>query len=209
MKSGIYLIAAFALLATPALAAPVNLTPYGALTGTEIVTFNELAGGPHPGTNINSLLVSHGVSLGERFAGQTVSFSGTCFCVAPLPPNIVDHDQLGGAPAGGALTLLAGATDRNLNVTSFVNLSTILFGVGHVGYPGTGAIGEGAVSVLFLSGQSEFGFQVVGGNGGSAFLSFFRADGSLISDITLNGLANGFYGFSREGGVNDIFDLEC
>ena len=47
----------------------------------------------------------------------------------------------------------------------------------------------------------------MGGNGGSAFLSFFRADGSLISDITLSGLANGFYGFSREGGVNDIFGV--
>jgi hypothetical protein len=189
MKFRIICSAVFALAASSALAAPINLTSYASLTGSQIVTFDDIAGGGAPGTNYNGAISSNGVGLGERFVGQTVASVG-------------GFDQLGGAPAG-ALTLAFGAANQNLNV--FVNGSSqVLTGLGPTGYPDFGAIGEGAFSVLFSSDQSEFGFQLVGGNGGEAFLSFFRADGSLIDNVTLAGLADNFYGFSREGGLSDI-----
>jgi hypothetical protein len=172
-----------------ALAAPVNQVSYGSLTGTQIVDFDDLAGGGAPGTNYDSVVVSHGVGLGERFAGQTLTFVG-------------NNDKLTGAPTG-PLTLVAGAPGQNLNVF-FYNTSNVLTGLGALGFPNFDAIGEGAFALTFSSDQSQFGFQLVGGNGGNAFIDFFRADGSLIDSITVGGLADGFYGFSREGDVKDV-----
>lgn len=189
MKFRMICSAVFALAASSAVAAPVNLTTYAGLSGSQIVTFDDIAGGSAPGTNYNGAISSNGVGLGERFVGQTVTPVGS-------------FDQLGGAPTG-PLALAFGAANQNLNV--FLNGgSQVLTGLGTLGFPDFDAIGEGAFSVLFSSDQSQFGFQLVGGNGGDAFLSFFRADGSLISNVTLSGLADNFYGFSREGGLSDI-----
>jgi hypothetical protein len=166
---------------------------YGSLTGSQLVTFDDVAGGSAPGTNYNSIFFSNGVGFAERFAGQTLT-------------NAAGFDQLGGAPTGGSLTLVTGAAGSNLNV--FINGGTqVLTGVGPTGFPANDAIGEGSIAALFSSGQSQFGFQLVGGNAGTANLSFFRADGSLIQNIALGSLADAFYGFSRDGGVQDIFGI--
>ena len=133
--------------------------------------------------------MSHGVGLGERFVGQPVS-------------SLDDNDKLGGAPTG-PLTLIAGAPGQNLNVF-FYTTSNVLTGVGHLGFPDFNVIGKGAIALTFCSDQSEFGFQLVGGNGGNAFVDFSRSDGSLIDSVTVSGLADTFYGFSRDGGVKDI-----
>ena len=98
---------------------------------------------------------------------------------------------------------MAGAPGRNLNVF-FYTTSNVLTGLGPLGFPDFKAIGEGAFALTFSSDQSEFGFQLVGGNGGNAFIDFFLADGSLIDSLTVSGLADTFYGFSRDGGVKDI-----
>ena len=172
-----------------AMANPVNQVSYGSLTGTEIVTFDDLAGGGAPGTNYDAIVASNGVALGERFVGQTLSYVG-------------DSDKLGGLPSG-PLTLKAGAPGQNLNVF-FYTTSNVLTGLGHLGFPDFNAIGEGAFAFTFSSDQSQFGFQLVGGNGGNAFIDFFRADGSLIDSVTVSGLTDAYYGFSREGGVKDI-----
>jgi hypothetical protein len=170
-------------------AAAINQVPYDDLTGTQFVTFDDVAGGGAPGTNYDAVFVSGGVSFAERFAGQ-----------ANIPSG--DFDVLSGSPSG-PLALAIGAPGQNLNV--FVNGSSqVLTGLGPLGFPNFGAIGEGSIALLFTSEQSEFGFQLVGGNGGSATLDFFRRDGSLVQQVVLGGLADAFYGFSREGGVNDI-----
>jgi len=170
------------------MAAPVNQVAYASLTGTEIVDFDDIAGGGAPGTNYDSVVVSHGVGLGERFVGQTLSYVG-------------DNDKLGGLPTG-ALTLMAGAPGQNLNVFDYS--TNVLTGLGHLGFPDFGAIGEGSFALTFSSDQSQFGFQLVGGDGGNAYIDFFRADGSLIDSVTVTGLANAYYGFSRDGAVKDI-----
>jgi hypothetical protein len=188
MKS--LLVPLLAMLGTgAALAAPVNQVAYGSLIGTQVVDFDDLTGGGAPGTNYDAVVFSHGVGLGQNFLGQTVTASG-------------DLDKLGSAPTG-ALTLVAGAAGHNLNVFDY-NGTNVLTGLGTLGYPDFSAIGEGAFAVKFSSDQSEFGFQLVGGDGGSAFIDFFRADGSLISSVTVASLSNSYYGFSREGGIKDI-----
>lgn len=180
-----------ALATAAAAAAPVNPVSYDTLAGTQRVDFDDLTGGPDPGTQYAATFVSRGVGFGERFAGQAVT------------PAFGRFDQLAGLPAGGVLTLLAGAAAQNLSVANYRGSNT-LAGLGPLGYPSFSAQGEGAFALLFSSDQSEFGFQLVGGNGGSATIDFFRADGSLIHTYTATNLAEAYYGFAREGGVRDI-----
>ena len=170
-------------------AAPINLISPSFLTGTQVATFNDVPGGDAPGTNYNAVFVSGGVSFAERFTGQTN---------APAS----GFDVLSGLPTG-PLSLTLGAINQNLNI--FLNDGNqVLTGLGPVGFPSNDAIGEGSIAALFSTNQSEFGFDIVGGNGGSAFLSFFRRDGSLIDSLVLSGLGSTSYAFSREGGILDI-----
>lgn len=174
-------------------AVPVLQVDYFTLTGTGLIEFDDVPGGAAPGTNYNAIFESNGADFGERFFGQTLSASG-------------DNDVLSGSPLG-ALSLVAGAAGQNLNVfegTYGGITSQLLTGLGPLGYPDFGAIGEGSFAVLFDFDQSQFGFRLVGGNAGNAYASFFRRDGSLIDQLTISNLGDTFYGFAREGGVNDI-----
>jgi hypothetical protein len=194
MKRYFGILTAVAILgfAVPANAVPVLSVDYFTLAGTGLITFDDVSGGLAPGTNYDAIFESNGADFAERFTGQTLSFSG-------------DFDVLSGAP-GGPLGLVAGAANQNLNV--FVHddgtPSNVLTGLGPTGFPNNSAIGEGSFAVLFDFDQSEFGFQLVGGDGGNAYIGFYRRDGSLIDNVTLSGLGNAYYGFEREGGVNDI-----
>ncbi|MBM4329804.1 MAG: PEP-CTERM sorting domain-containing protein [Deltaproteobacteria bacterium] len=173
---------------------PINQVPYASLTGSGLVTFDDIPGGWAPGTNYDAIIKFYEADFGERFVGQTLLTSG-------------DFDILSGSPTG-PLSLAAGAPNQNLNVflaTSGGITSQVLAGLGPKEYPNFKAIGEGSIAVLFHYDQSDFGFRILGGNEGDAYLSFFRRDGSLIQDITLSGLSNStFYGFQREGGIKDI-----
>lgn len=82
--------------------------------------------------------------------------------------------------------------------------TNVLAGLGPTGFPNFNAIGEGAIAILFDNDQSAFGFESVGGNLGDANFDFFARDGSLIGSLTPTGLGTDLFGFSREGGVNDI-----
>ena len=172
------------------LPAQIAQVDYTALSGSQSISLASVPGGPPPGTNYDSILVINGVQFGERFDGQTVTPLG-------------NFDQLGGSPTG-PLTLLAGAPGHNLDVFNSP-AGPVLTGLGTLGFPENDAIGEGAISLLFATDQSEFGFRLAGGNGGTAYISFFRDDGSLIQSFTLDNLPliAGF-GFARDGGVQDI-----
>jgi hypothetical protein len=159
------------------------------LTGSALITFNDVPGGFQPGTNYNGIFESGTAAFGERFAGQTLTNAG-------------GFDSLSGTPSG-PLSLLAGAANQNLNIFSFEGSNT-LTGLGPAGFPDFNAIGEGSFAVLFDFDQSEFRFTLIGGNGGDAFVNFFRRDGSLIQAVTVSGLATKSYGFRRDGGVKDI-----
>ena len=170
-------------------ALPINSTAYASLTGTQLITFDDVPGGSAPGTNYDAIFESGNSAIGEHFVGQSVGANG-------------DSDTLAGAPTA-PLKLAVGAAGQNLNV--FTNFgSQVLTGLGPVGFPDFNAIGEGAFAVLFDFDQSEFGFQLVGGNAGNGFVSFFRRNGTLIDSLTIANLADDFYGFTRDGGVKDI-----
>lgn len=172
------------------LPAQVTQVDYASLTGTEFISFTDVVGRPSPGTNYDNVLVVDGVAFGEHFAGQTVTPSG-------------NFDVLGGTPSAG-LTLLAGTTGQNLAFFTSP-AGQVLSGIGPAGFPVFDAIGEGAVSLLFSTDQSEFGFRLAGGHGGTATIGFFRVDGSLIQSFALNNLPlTAAFGFLRDGGVADI-----
>ena len=178
------------LFSVEASAAEIMQVDYTSLTGTEFISFGSVAAGPGAGTNYDGVTVIDGVGFGERFSGQSVTASG-------------NFDQISGSPSG-ELGLVAG--DPGENFAAFTSpAGVVLSGIGPAGYPVFDAIGEGALSLLFSTDQSEFGFLLAGGSGGNAYVSFFRADGSLIEALTLASLpAVSRFGFSRVGGINDI-----
>ena len=187
---------AVGLLGATALPAQVTQVNYATLTGTEFIAFDDVVGGPSPGTDSIGVLVVDGVAFGERFSGQTLTAAG-------------NFDQLGGAPSGG-LTLVAGTAGHNL--AFFLSpAGNVPSGIGTAGFPTLDAIGEGAVSLLFSSDQSEFGLRLAGGHNGNANIGFFREDGSLIQSIVLGNLPllppTAFTRRQRDG-YSRHFDLE-
>jgi hypothetical protein len=80
----------------------------------------------------------------------------------------------------------------------------VLAGLGNLGFPDLDAIGEGSIAISFPAPQAHVSFDLVGGNGGSATLGFYRMDGSLIDNITVTGLADLRYGFATPDGAASI-----
>lgn len=178
------------LVATTAHSAPINLIDYNTITADQTIDFEGLAGGTSPGTNYDNILNFGGVLIGERFAGQTLSFSG-------------NSDMLSGTPTN-SLSVVAGAANQNLNIFDRAGDGRVLTGLGNLGFPSFDAIGEGSIAILFDNDQSQFGFKSVGGNAGTANFSFFRRDGSLISLLSPGNLGTDLFGISRDGGIKDI-----
>jgi len=178
------------MVAVSSFAAAINLVPYATLTGTEFITFENVPGGAPPGTNYNGIFESGNTAFAERFLGQTLGIDGIA-------------DVLSGSPIG-LLALQVGTPGQNLNILDDGTGSNVLSGLGPEGFPSFDAIGVGAFALLFDFDQSEFGFRLVGADGGDAFISVFRRNGSLVDTITVSNLFDSFYGFSREGGLTDI-----
>jgi len=168
---------------------PVSQVDPTTLTCDGTITFDDVTGGTAPGTNYDAVFESGGADFAERFAGQTLTANG-------------DFDVLSGSPSN-PLALQTGAANQNLNV--FDNSgSQVLTGLGTPGFPNNTAIGEGSFAVRFDFDQSEFGFDLVGGNAGTATVDFFARDGTLIASLVIPNLGDQSYGFQRLGGVNDI-----
>jgi hypothetical protein len=155
---------------------------------TQVTTFSDLDGGDTPGTNYEGVVWSGGMEFGERFLGQALGVSGLFDVVSGTPSN--------------PLTPQAGALGQNLDVLSYS--TNVLTGLGPVGFPDIDAIGEGSIAMSFASPQARVSFQIVGGNGGSATLSFYRDDGSLLDTVVITGLAEASYGFETADVSNAI-----
>ena len=176
-------------LASAAQAAPVNVFVGTVATGNQVTTFETVAGGAAPGTNYNSVLTIGTASFAERFVGQSLSASGA-------------FDVLSAAPSG-PLTLVAGAANANLAVVGFAG-TQVIAGIGPGLFPNGSAIGSGALAALFSTDQTELGFDIIGANQGSATVTFFRRDGTLIDSVILSSLSDASFTFRRDGGVLDI-----
>jgi hypothetical protein len=153
---------------------------------TQTATFDDLDGGD--GTNYDGLVWSGGLMFAERFAGQTLSYSDVFDVVSGTPIN--------------PLTPQVGLPAQNLVVFDYT--TNVLSGLGPLGFSDFDAIGEGAMAVYFPLPQSRVSFQLVGGNGGSATVGFYRADGSLIDNVVVSGLAELYYGFGTANGSTSI-----
>jgi len=190
---------------------PVNIVPYGSV-GPNLVDFEDVAGAGCPGVNYDTILLTGGASLAERFAGQILTYEG-------------DNDVLSGTPTA-PLTLQVGAPGQNLAVGQDTGTNG-LYPYGPLGFPHPEGYGEGAFAILFPAPVSQFGLE--GYYGGSAaaagdrpaappgdlqaagllvdntILQFFRNDGSLISIVTVSVPHTvAAFGFEREGSVCDI-----
>ena len=109
------------------------------------------------------------------------------------------------------MTLQVGAVGQNLDILFWPpSESNVIDGLGPSGFPNDNALGEGAIAALFNADQVELGFDVVGANGGTATVNFFRRDGSLIGTVVLSlqaSAGNQSFAFRRAGGVRDIAGL--
>jgi hypothetical protein len=162
------------------------------LTCDGIIQFDDITGGIQPGTHYDTVVESDGADFAERFVGQTLTLSG-------------NFDILSGTPSG-PLSLQVGAANHNVGVVEAPSCgpTQILAGWGPPGFPDFSGGGEGCFAVLFDFDQSEFGFRICGGNGGTAAVNFFQRNGSLIDQIVVANLSDQVYAFRRLGGVNDI-----
>ncbi len=181
--------------------AAVHGTDYGALQGTR-VDFESLVVSDPLGSLIEGTLTLAGVQFGERFAGQELGEGR-----APRPGEVAQDwfDDLSfGAPLAG-LNLLAGAAGANLGAYDYGDADGIaLAGIGPRHEDGSDPFGFGAISARFATGQSALGFQLREADGGPAWLSLYRADGSLIATQALGAVSNSYYAYARDGGVADI-----
>lgn len=152
------------------------------------VTFDDVKGGETPGTSYDGVLVAGGLLFAERFVGQTQGASG-------------DFDAITGPPSNPLLPQ-AGAAGSNLDVFDYAG--NVLTGLGPIGFPDIDAIGEGAMSIYFPVPQAKVKFDLVGGNGGSATVSFYRTNGTLIDDVVVSGLGDLSYGFATADATPSI-----
>lgn len=198
LLGGVVLLAAGAVYAESGALQSVG---YGTVQGPRI-DFESLAVAGPAGSLIEGVLGLSGVQFGERFAGQELSLAK-----APRPGAIAQDwfDDLGyGAPSSG-LALLSGAAGANLGVYDYGDADgKALAGIGPQHPDGSDPFGFGAISVRFAVGQSALGFQLREADGGAAWLSLYRSDGSLIETLALGPLANGYYAYARSGGAADI-----
>lgn len=166
------------------------------LTGNHVITFNEFTGTQDPGLNFDGVVDLDGAAFAERLGGQSAS-----------SPEGSDFDVLSGAPTA-PLSAQVGAPNQNVNIV-FDNPSNaqVIDGLGPTGFPNPNAIGEGALAVVFDADQFELGFEIVGANAGTATVSFFKRDGSLIETevLSLETLAGAQpFAFRRAASTRDI-----
>ncbi|MEM6636660.1 MAG: hypothetical protein AAF667_12300 [Pseudomonadota bacterium] len=151
-----------------------------------------------PGTKLDNVQSFDGASFGERFRGQSVVQED-------------GFDALAGIPSG-PLEVYAGAPSENLSVTFYFLISNHLVGNAAPGFPESYAGGEGAIAVLFDRDQRAIGFRVAAepepdtqAEKGVMTVSFFRRDGSIITQKTLPlDWGRGSYGFARTEDQRDI-----
>lgn len=174
-------------------AAVIQVDP-ATLTGSAFVDFEDLGLANNETQNSDGTFESGTVLFGAQFAGQTKGISG-------------DFDTLSGSPTG-PLTLLNDVANENIVIVDGGDGNagnTAIAGLGPRAYPNADAVGEGSIAMLFDFDQSEFGFDLIGGNSGSVTLQFFSRAGSLLSEIFIASVAGTLsLGFETDDGSLSI-----
>lgn len=180
---------------TPKAKAGLIEVDYSSLSGIAGANFEDLGLANNEQITFDDIFESGNTSFGESFLGQTVT-------------NVGNYDVLSNTPVE-PLTIVAGAA--SVNVTAIDGGAgdvgnTVIAGSGPLGFPAAGAVGEGSIAILFDFDQSEFGFDIVGGDGGTATAQFWARDGSLIEEIvfTLSSATFQPYGFITDDGLQSV-----
>lgn len=176
-RTGLIVACTLSCLSTGAWAATVDLVDPATLTGTAVVDFEDLNLGSFETINYDDEFESGTVQFNAGFVGQTIGTSGTFDTISgsPTSPLTLFND----APGQNILAVDGG--DGNVGNTSIA-------GLGPLGFPNANAVGEGVISLLFDFDQSEFGFDLIGGDGGTVTLQFFDRNGTLLTEITTDPL---------------------
>ncbi|MEM7724632.1 MAG: hypothetical protein AAF376_20045, partial [Pseudomonadota bacterium] len=175
-------------------ATTVSVVDPSTLSGAAVVDFEDLGLAALDTINLDEEFESGTVQFSAGFVGQTITPSGS-------------FDTLSGTPTG-PLTLFNDDPDENILAVDGGDGNvgnTSIAGLGPLGFPAFDAIGEGVISLLFDFDQSEFGFDLIGGDGGGATLQFFSRDGMLLSEIatgTIFGTIS--LGFATDDGSQSI-----
>lgn len=184
---------------------PTTLTAVGEINFDDVIVNFDPITGYYPGNNYDGIVFGQNVNnstdptdgayFAQNFAGQTVAPGGGS--------NL--YDVVSGSPTN-QLTLQVGPTNQNLSIAGG---AAILYGLGPLGFGLNNATGEGAIAILFDRDQSEFGFNLDGTPDADpakqVYLSFFRRDGSLIGDITLDQpIPFEALGFKTDTGIKEI-----
>lgn len=163
----------------PACDRPVCMIDPDSVHHTRNITFDDQTSGYGPGRPQTGTMALPGASFGEIFAGQTLEFEG-------------DFDRITGT-ASAPLSVQS-STGQNLSILRLSD-TNVLSGFGPAGYPKDAATGEGAIAVLFDRDQPSLRFDLRGGEGGSAMVTFLARDGNIIDHWTLMDLSEAAYAF--------------
>lgn len=134
-----------------------------------------------------------GILFGEKLFGQTVAMNGESDVISGTPTTPLAMDTSISAAFG-------------VNVLTFFS-STVIDGLGGVGFPSPSAIGDGAVTVLFDADQQVVGFDLRGTNRGSIRVQFFGRDGTALGDHLVSNITDSTYVFSSTNPTPDIAAL--
>ena len=199
-------LAAWLALATPAAAQQIVAADYRQLMEQldARADFEGLPPRREPGFNLDAPYRERGLWIGERFAGQQALAEGP-------------RERLSGAPAA-PLRLRTGATRRNLSVAFHRGFgSNALFPLGPEGFPRLTARGEGAVALMFDSGQRAVGVRIHSGYPsplgnraatGRVIFTFYDRGGRALGRLEAK-LEEGIneFGFREAGNAPDIAGL--
>ena len=144
---------------------------YAGLSGTAFATLED---------------VDLGVIMGEKLVGQVNTTVGTFDVVSGTPSVPLALDT---------------SIDPNVGVNLFTFFgTTIVTGVGPVGFPDPAAIGDGAITMLFDRDQSLVAFDLAGTNRGALHMLFYGRDGQLLSEFDVFDVTATTYVFGSSRG---------
>lgn len=136
----------------------------------DLESFFGLAG--RPGTAHTVLRNAEmGITFGEKLVGQVKTPVG-------------NFDDIGGSPSVPLAIDTSVDPELGVNVLT-VSSSTIIVGLGNVGFPLGAAVGEGSLTVLFDEDQRLIAFDLIGTSRGAFRIQFFDRLGELLGDLTV------------------------
>lgn len=167
----------------------ICVVPPETLPLAHVITFDDQPSGMGPGIEHRDILVLDGARFGEHFHGQMRGAVG-------------DFDVIAGQ-ALGPLTLRPGPAGELFSIHR-LGPSNVINGFGPARFPKREAQGEGALAVLFDDDQPALSFDILGGEDGTALITFLRRDGTVIDAVELTPLSDREFGFMRQALRPDI-----